>query len=343
VFPLLGLITTAVLVVLATLARLLADLRRRNRRAVARERVLARAGADLLQAADPAALQRTAVGAARELLGPAEAVRVRLVDTDGGEPEAADGDGEAPLLPPLPAPDGSGRAVLVTGRRPVPAEARDALDSLGAQVTLALDRAALTAELTRRTGVDPLTGLANRAWFHRRLEEAVAGAAADGAGGALLLDLDDFRTRTVNDGLGHLGGDRVLVALAERLRARLHEGDTAARLGGDEFAVLLHRVGGEREALAVAERLAADLRQPVEVAGRQVHARASVGGRPPAAATPTSCCATPTWRCTPPSGPDPAPCGCSTRGCTTGRWSGWTSRRCAGRCWSSSSPSATSR
>jgi diguanylate cyclase (GGDEF)-like protein len=274
VFPLLGLVTTALLVVLALLAARLGALGRRSRRAAARERVLARAGADLRRAADPAALQRAAVGAARELLGPAEAVRVRLVDPDPGDPQAADADGEAPLLPRLPAPDGSGRAVLVTGRRPVPAEARDALDTLGAQVALALSRAALTAELTRRDNLDPLTGLANRARLRRRLGELVAGGAT---GALLLLDLDDFRT--VNDGLGHLGGDQLLVTVAERLRARLGEGATAARLGGDEFAVLLEQVGGDPEALAMAERLVADLRQPVEVAGRQLHARASVGVR----------------------------------------------------------------
>jgi diguanylate cyclase (GGDEF)-like protein len=274
VFPLLGLVTTALLLVLALLAARLGDLGSRSRRAAARERVLARAGADLRRASDPAALQRTAVGAARELLGPAEAVRVRLVDPDPDDPRAADADGGAPLLPRLPAPDGSGRAVLVTGRRPVPAEARDALDTLGAQVALALSRTALTAELTRRDNLDPLTGLANRARLRRRLGELVAGGAT---GALLLLDLDDFRT--VNDGLGHPGGDLVLVAVAERLRVRLGEGDTAARLGGDEFAVLLDHVGGDPEALAMAERLVADLRQPVEVAGRQLQARASVGVR----------------------------------------------------------------
>jgi diguanylate cyclase (GGDEF)-like protein len=143
---------------------------------------------------------------------------------------------------------------------------------------LARERAALVAELARRASVDPLTGLANRALCYRRLGEVLARSAADGSTCALLLlDLDDFRT--VNDSLGHLSGDHVLVAVAERLRARLRAGDTAARLGGDEFAVLLERVGGEREALAVADRLASDLRQPVDVAGRQVHARASVGVR----------------------------------------------------------------
>jgi diguanylate cyclase (GGDEF)-like protein len=155
---------------------------------------------------------------------------------------------------------------------------RVALQGLRAQAALALDRAALAAELATRATVDPLTGLANRALFLERLGQAVARSAADGTTCALvLLDLDDFKT--VNDGLGHLSGDGVLVAVAERLRAQLRAGDTAARLGGDEFAVLLERVGGVRDALAVAERLAAELRKPVAVAGREVQARASVGVR----------------------------------------------------------------
>jgi diguanylate cyclase (GGDEF)-like protein len=259
--------------------------RRRNRRVVARERVLSQLGSELLQATDPAAIQQAAVGAAVRLLGREERGRVRLVEGDVDQPDPL-GTGGAALLLPLPAarlaereaPDGTRPALLVESDRPIPAEVRDALDSLRAQVALALDRAALTAELTRRASVDPLTGLANRARFHERLGEVLAGAAADGGTCALLLlDLDDFRT--VNDSLGHLNGDRVLVAVAERLRARLRAGDTAARLGGDEFAVLLERVGGEREALAVAGRLASDLRLPVGVAGRQVYARATVGVR----------------------------------------------------------------
>jgi diguanylate cyclase (GGDEF)-like protein len=262
-----GLVTTAVLAavagwrvavlwqlpnvaVIATLAYLLGDLRRRNERASARERVLSGAGSELLQAADPAAIHRTAVAAAMHLLGRDEPARASVVDGD----------------------------LRVTSDRPIPAEARDALASLRTQMALALEQAALTAELTRRASIDPLTGLANRAQFHQRLGEVVARSAADGSTCALLLlDLDDFKT--VNDSLGHLRGDHVLVAVAERLRALLRTGDTAARLGGDEFAVLLEGVGGEGEALAVADRLATDLRQPIAVAGRQVHAKASVGVR----------------------------------------------------------------
>jgi predicted signal transduction protein with EAL and GGDEF domain len=188
----------------------------------------------------------------------------------------------------------------------VPDEARDALDSLRTQVALALERADLAAELARRASVDPLTGLANRAAFSRRLREALGGLHQQGPPALLLLDLNDFKT--INDSLGHSSGDEVL------------------------------RV--------VAERLAAMLRTPVTVAGREVLARASVGSGWPAAATrtPSGCCATPTWRCTRPRRPAGPGSGCSTRPCTPGPCSAPTSRRpCAGPSSASSSPSATSR
>src|SRR5439155_39825 len=85
---------------------------------------------------------------------------------------------------------------------------------------------------------DSLTGLANRTLFGDRLHQAVArGRRRDEYSFAVLyVDLDQFKV--VNDSLGHLAGDEVLVALARRLEACLRPGDTVARLGGDEFAVL---------------------------------------------------------------------------------------------------------
>ena len=97
------------------------------------------------------------------------------------------------------------------------------------------DARELEEQLRKQAFTDPLTGLANRALFADRVEQALV---RDGDRVTLLyLDLDRFKA--VNDTLGHGAGDDVLVRVADTLRAVLRPADTAARLGGDEFAVLL--------------------------------------------------------------------------------------------------------
>ncbi|HVD77510.1 MAG TPA: EAL domain-containing protein, partial [Vicinamibacteria bacterium] len=124
---------------------------------------------------------------------------------------------------------------------------------------------------------DSLTGLANRTLFGDRLHQAVArGRRRDEYSFAVLyVDLDQFKV--VNDSLGHLAGDEVLVALARRLEACLRPGDTVARLGGDEFAVLVEDVDDVSQALRIADRLHDELRPPLKIRGHEVFATASVG------------------------------------------------------------------
>lgn len=132
------------------------------------------------------------------------------------------------------------------------------------------------AHLAHQATHDPLTGLPNRALFAERLAQALDRARVRGTSAAVLyVDLDDFKQ--VNDRFGHEAGDRLLVAVAERLRTVARGGDTVARLGGDEFAVLLEDLDGESGAKAVGDRLAARLRAPVRLKGEAVSARASVG------------------------------------------------------------------
>lgn len=92
--------------------------------------------------------------------------------------------------------------------------------------------------LRRLADYDPLTGLPNRRYFTRALEDEMAWAAASGRSSALLFaDLDQFKC--INDTLGHAAGDRVLVQAASCLRGNLREHDLIARFGGDEFTIIL--------------------------------------------------------------------------------------------------------
>ena len=107
---------------------------------------------------------------------------------------------------------------------------------------------AIAQERLRSVGfLDPLTGLCNRAVFveglGRRLEEFKQRRGSSSFA-VLYLDLDRFKV--VNDSLGHLVGDELLIAVSRRLESCLRQGDALARLGGDEFAILLNGLGDER-------------------------------------------------------------------------------------------------
>jgi diguanylate cyclase (GGDEF)-like protein/PAS domain S-box-containing protein len=124
---------------------------------------------------------------------------------------------------------------------------------------------------------DPLTALPNRNLFLDRLGQAVARRRRhdDYHFAVLFLDLDRFKL--VNDSLGHLAGDRLLVELAKRLTGCLRSEDTVARLGGDEFAILLDEIGDARDATRVAERIREEQRQPFSLGGHDVFSTASIG------------------------------------------------------------------
>jgi len=138
------------------------------------------------------------------------------------------------------------------------------------------ERKAFEEQLRHQAFHDPLTGLPNRTLLLDRLERALVQTLRGGARPALLLlDLDGFKV--VNDSLGHAAGDRLLIALAERLAAAMRPGDTIARLGGDEFAVLLDTATDIHAATAVADRLLDALATPLALDGRELVVEASLG------------------------------------------------------------------
>ncbi|MGQ0446207.1 MAG: bifunctional diguanylate cyclase/phosphodiesterase, partial [Beijerinckiaceae bacterium] len=123
---------------------------------------------------------------------------------------------------------------------------------------------------------DALTGLPNRMFFHEHLEHALQGVRRYNDTLAILyLDLDRFKN--VNDVLGHPAGDKLLVAVAERLRTCLRISDIVARFGGDEFAVLQLGLAGPHEAGALADRIVTLLSELYDIDGQLVEIGASVG------------------------------------------------------------------
>jgi diguanylate cyclase (GGDEF)-like protein len=149
--------------------------------------------------------------------------------------------------------------------------------TLAAEAGMALENARLYEELRHQAFHDSLTGLANRALFRDRVEHAVARRPGlePGLVAVLFLDLDDFKT--INESLGHVGGDQLLAAVGDRIRACLRSSDTAARLGGDEFAILLEDLRDESEATHVAQRVIDALRPPIRIGGTAAVIATSIG------------------------------------------------------------------
>jgi diguanylate cyclase (GGDEF)-like protein/PAS domain S-box-containing protein len=131
-------------------------------------------------------------------------------------------------------------------------------------------------KIWRQANFDTLTGLPNRRMLREKLENELRQADRSRCSvGVLLIDLDHFKE--VNDTLGHLVGDDLLVEAAQRISACTRETDTVARLGGDEFIVILTRVGDPRHAEAVAAKIIDRLAEPFRLGESVVYVSASVG------------------------------------------------------------------
>ena len=140
---------------------------------------------------------------------------------------------------------------------PVEVELCDHVGSIGdwaGLVSTSLEREDVEREMRENALRDALTGLPNRALF---------------------LDLDDFKS--INDSLGHIAGDQLIVQVATRLQDSMRESDTIARLGGDEFAMVLPNVSSEDEVMEVVQRIQEALRPAFTLSGNSVFTSCSIG------------------------------------------------------------------
>ncbi|MFN6461047.1 MAG: EAL domain-containing protein [Nostoc sp. DedVER02] len=124
---------------------------------------------------------------------------------------------------------------------------------------------------------DSLTGLPNRVLFMRRLENALNRAKQESSYQFAVLFLDCDRFKVINDSLGHLVGDELLIAIARRLQGCLIPIDTLARLGGDEFGILLENITDINVAIQVAERILQQLSLAFRLSRYEVFMNASMG------------------------------------------------------------------
>jgi diguanylate cyclase len=181
-----------------------------------------------------------------------------------------------PYLPlVLAAAVGLGHTLRQMGPGPMPAAMGILVAAvLARQFVVLVENQALLSEVAQEAFRDSLTGLANRAHFLHRLEQAVARRHPDAAPIAVLcLDLDNFKL--VNDALGHPAGDELLIRVAGRLTASLGEAGTVARLGGDEFAMLIE--GSVEQSQAAAHRVLESFSAAIVIDGVPVAVRPSIG------------------------------------------------------------------
>jgi diguanylate cyclase (GGDEF)-like protein len=151
---------------------------------------------------------------------------------------------------------------------------RDGYASLQTEIE---ERKRAEARLAHDAFHDALTGLPNRALFLDRLQHVIRAAERhpDERYAVLFLDLDRFKV--INDSLGHIVGDHLLVAVGARIASALRPGDSVARLGGDEFGVLIEGIRAPPDALQVADRIQRALAGSLEVDGHEIYATASIG------------------------------------------------------------------
>ena len=174
-------------------------------------------------------------------------------------------------------------AVLTSGLRMKDASGRDVLWIICQDIS---QRKAMEVKLIDAASRDKLTGLANRARFMQRLEEAMARVRHDQQKNFAVLFLDFDRFKLVNDTIGHDGGDELLRQIAVRLQRQLRASDAlsadgmgtvVSRFGGDEFLILINDLRTASDVIGIAERLQKALQPVYDILGNEVDSSASIG------------------------------------------------------------------
>jgi diguanylate cyclase (GGDEF)-like protein/PAS domain S-box-containing protein len=132
-------------------------------------------------------------------------------------------------------------------------------------------------QLTHDALHDPMTGLPNRTLFMDRISQAIKKSRRreNYLCAVLFLDLDRFKL--INDSLGHIAGDRLLIEVASRLRECLRTEDTIARLGGDEFVILLDNIKNSDDSVNIAQKILNTFRKSFMIDGQEIFSSASIG------------------------------------------------------------------
>jgi len=140
-----------------------------------------------------------------------------------------------------------------------------------------MERRTVEQRLTYDSLHDAMTGLPNRVLFLDRLGQAIAYCKrrTEYTFSVLFVDIDQFKV--INDSLGHLTGDQLLIAAGKRMNACLRESDTVARLGGDEFAILLEITNEKSSVSKIAEKVQEALKLPFKLDGHELYITASIG------------------------------------------------------------------
>lgn len=171
----------------------------------------------------------------------------------------------------------SGRTVWAAWSVSMASDANTKSPNLIFQIQDITDKKIAEKKLQYEATHDSLTNLPNRSFFMSRLKTALEKTLDKRNYKVSILFIDLDRFKIINDSLGHLVGDELLINIAERLRECLRPNDMVARLGGDEFTILVEGDYDVNEVIGIAERIQAKFAVPFNLSGHEVYSSASIG------------------------------------------------------------------